>query len=196
MMTLATRYGLQFAAAKANEVFERLRPVCDGMAVAGSIRRRCQTVKDIELVVVPLAARGERSLFPADSVSPLPLDPFEQDANALDLLVDELIAEGFLEWDGELKRRGRRYKRLRFHNIPIDLFIVERDSFGLQLALRTGPADFSKHLVTQQWKRGWLPDDMRVHDGKLWRMGERIAVPTERAFFHAIDRPYTPPEKR
>lgn len=191
-MTLATRHGLQFAAEKANEVFERLRPACDAMSVAGSIRRRCATVKDIELVVVPLPTWRGHSLFAAAADG----DPFEQKEHAVDVLVDRLVATGFVVWDTDLKRRGRRYKRLRYHDIPVDLFIVEKDSFGLQLALRTGPADFSKRLVTQEWKQGWLPDDMRVHEGKLWRQTQRVPVPTERAFFNAIELRYTEPEKR
>lgn len=192
MLTVPTRYGLQSAAEKANELFERLKPACDAMSVAGSIRRRAATVKDIELVVVPLPARGA-TLFDATATIG---DPFEQPKNRVDLLVERLIAEGFVAWDDELKRRGRRYKRLRFGTLPVDLFIVERDSFGLQLALRTGPAEFSKRLVTQQWKEGWLPDDMRVQDGRLYRAGQRVAVPTEAAFFNAIELTYKKPEAR
>ena len=40
MMTVETRYGLLFAAEKANDLFELLKPACDAMSVAGSIRRR------------------------------------------------------------------------------------------------------------------------------------------------------------
>lgn len=197
-MTSSVRYGLRFAAERANELFERLQPACDAMSVAGSIRRRCATVKDIELVVVPLPAShgGGRSVTLFDATEPPTTDPFQQPRNQLDRRVDELIAEGFLGWDAELKRRGQRYKRLRYRDMPVDLFIVEADSFGLQLALRTGPADFSKRIVTQLWKRGWLPDDMRVADGCLWRENTRVAVRTERAFFNAIELPYLEPENR
>lgn len=130
MLNMSTRYDLRTAAQKAHELFDLLRPACDAMEVAGSIRRRAATVKDIELVVVPLAAHFE-SLFDAE----LPLgDPFEEHTNRLDLLVERLIAEGVLEWDRELRPRRPAVSRNTAFGGADRGSVFQRDRTELQAA--------------------------------------------------------------
>jgi DNA polymerase/3'-5' exonuclease PolX len=143
---------LAFASDAANKICLLLRSACEEIVIAGSVRRGKADVKDVELVAVPLAAAESKDLFSAsmDDLAAPPPDPFKQKANCLDQRIDRLIAERTLELATDLKRNGKRYKRLRFCGVPIDLFIVERDSFGYQLAIRTGPMAFSKQLVTSE----------------------------------------------
>lgn len=196
---------LREADALAAKIVDTLRPHCDQIAVAGSIRRRKPIVGDIEIVCVPACVEnliGERG----DSL----LDP--------DL--DELLNSGRL-LPGRC--RGERYAQFGIPSVDglkLDLFMTTPGSWGVILAIRTGPADYSKRLVTRRCYRGLLPDDMRVDEGRLFagcrweratkfdpQLGEYevddlvepgapIDTPTEELFFDAIDQPWVHPANR
>jgi hypothetical protein len=70
--------------------------------------------------------------------------------------------------------------------------------FGLLMAIRTGPADWSHRLVTPRRQGGWLPDHLRVHDGHIEhiRDGEVVPTPEEPEVFRVVNQPYVLPERR
>lgn len=172
----------------AHELRDALAPGCERIEVAGSIRRGKRDPKDIELVAI---ARMHHTA-----------DMFGQE-----YVTDEL--EGYLsahtryidsEWqfDTVLKRNGPKYKRLRHivSGVCCDLFITTAEQWGVIFALRTGPGDFSKALVTRAYRYG-----LKVDEGQLWRTHRddtRTPVPTpdEAAFFAALHVPYLEPEAR
>jgi DNA polymerase/3'-5' exonuclease PolX len=174
----------------AADVVALLAPACRTATIAGSIRRGKAECKDIELVVVakPLVARpvfGEAS-------SALP---------PLEALVADLVRTRQLEFDPHLKRNGPKYKRLRVLTsgqwLPIDLFIVDADSFGYQFAIRTGDATFSHQLVTKQSEGGLMPKGYFHHGGQLKHLKRGvIPVPTEAAYFRELGLPPVPPAER
>lgn len=51
----------------------------------------------------------------------------------------------------------------------LDLFIVRPETWGVQYLIRTGNADFSHRCVTPRKFGGYLPDDCKVEDGRVWR---------------------------
>lgn len=65
------------------------------------------------------------------------------------------------------------------------------------MALRTGPADLSKRLVTPKAKAGLLPDGLHVHRGAV-RDGDGVVIPTptEAAFFELLGLPWEKPRYR
>lgn len=160
--------------------------------IAGSLRRQRPEVHDVELVLaprLPTTLLGE-----VDEKAPTDVDA----------VLERLIRAGRL---GRRKpeRWGQRYKAAvaiaaagtpgveEDAPIPVDLFLVRPPaSFAALLAIRTGPRDFSKHLVTKCQEKG-----RRLVDGRLVdRVGQPIATPTERAFFEACGVPWVEPEDR
>jgi len=165
----------------AENLESRFRETCEIVAIAGSLRRQERWVKDIEIVAIP---RMRADLFGE------PLDgPSELDAQ----LQSMTSAKGILEYRQPLKN-GDRYKALRHRasNLPLDLFIVRPPAqWGAILAIRTGPASFSKHLVTMCRDRGFV-----CEGGRLRRGVKTISTPTEAGFFEACGVPYVEPRER
>jgi DNA polymerase/3'-5' exonuclease PolX len=136
----------------AEKMIDWLQPVCDRIEVAGSVRRKKEDVKDIELVAKPKLVKVQ--------------DMFGDLLNIISSL-DQTC------WDskGKLLKNGSRYKQIcLFEGINLDLFIVMPPSqWGVQFLLRTGPADFSHWMVTQRVKGGALPNDCYVRGGRVIR---------------------------
>src|ERR1700733_234246 len=150
----------------AAELETLLEPACVRIEIAGSIRRRAAEVKDIELVCVPrLVPRGgdEKLLFPLSEADET-LDP----ASAVDGRGETLCGAQAvdLRYDTLKPANGSRQKRLLFHGVQVDLFIlIPPADWGVMFTLRTGPAIWSKRLVTNRKYGGLLPDRMAVCGG-------------------------------
>lgn len=205
------RVPLAEAAQVARDLVAELSPWCERFVIAGSVRRRKETVKDIEAVAEPrFSRRGQRTLL-GDG----------EPTSDLDIGLSREIECGFLARDDKLKRWGEKYKRLvhPVSGIPVDLFIVTPPAqWGVVLAIRTGPAAFSQALVTRARRMG-----MRTHEGALyrffdpetdheaWTQGVDIPIaadskktapavlvptPDEKDFFEALDLRWFAPEDR
>jgi hypothetical protein len=137
-----------------------LRPASARIEVAGSIRRHRPEVGDIEAVVIPRRGGG---LF-ADEDGP----------SLLDGLLHDLVQAGRLRM-GRLN--GDRFKQFEIPACPgltLDLFIVTPATWGVQLAIRTGAAEFSKALVTERSRGGLLQDGLIVRSGRVWRRDQVV----------------------
>lgn len=159
-----------------------IRPSCERAEIAGSIRRGAETVKDIEIVCVPTPV----------------LDLFGQPTGD-DLLrpaIDAMIARGSLAWRTNASDKpGRKFYPLVAvkSGIPIDLFAVMSPAqWGAIMAIRTGPAEYAKHLVTVCQRRG-----LRCMEGRLVRSdGSTVETPEERDFIRECGASWAEPEAR
>lgn len=117
---------------------------------------------------------------------------------ATNWVIDEGIRAGFWRFDEEVRRNGPKYKRMVHgaSGLVVELFAAEYGNWGLQLALRTGPAEFNVVLVTKPWKGGAMPADVVMRDGWLWRMGRKVETRTEEEFFGVLGVPWWEPEER
>jgi len=107
-------------------------------------------------------------------------------------LVDECLGNRFT-----IVKGGEKYKQILVGNIPCDLFLQpDPATWGVNFALRTGSADFSKWLVTWRNNGGALPNQMYVRDARLWELGRVIETAEERDFFEAIGLKWIEPEDR
>lgn len=61
-------------------------------------------------------------------------------------------------------RWGEKYRGVDFLGFNNEIFCADDVNFGATLAIRTGPADFSKRLVT-----GLLRNGRRNKDGQVWQ---------------------------
>lgn len=180
------RVSLEVAALYAERLLEGLAPACERIEIAGSIRRQAADVGDVELVAIP---RG----IPCDLFGEALEEPSE-----LDRLVDELLEAGRLQPRLTLagsRRMGLRFKALASSGgeLGVDLFIVRPPAqWGAIFAIRTGPAGYSRELVTAARRRG-----LRCIEGRLLDLeGNELATPEERDFFDAVGVPYAEPWNR
>lgn len=183
------------------QIFEVLRPGCDRLQVAGSIRRRDAHVGDIEMVAI--AKDNEGGLFGVNPEAPTQLDV---------VLGEQVEAERI-----RIDKNGPKYKRcwLTKSERWLDLFIVKPETWGVLLAIRTGPAALSKAMVTQQHKGGLLENGLSVADGRVWRgrvtedlpegvtrkpavleQGELVPIESEEHFFSLMSCGWLEPHQR
>ncbi len=161
-----------------------LEPGCDRIVVAGSIRRLKRCVNDVEIVAIPkhipnlLGEPGDNELF---------------------AIIDEEVRSGrwYAQQGHNPHAKASRYTtpspvtgRL---TMQLDLFLAIPETWGVLLALRTGPADYSKRIVTERYRGGLLDDGYAVRDCRLryngisgpgadWREHELIETPEEADF--------------
>jgi DNA polymerase/3'-5' exonuclease PolX len=149
----------------AQELVERLRPACERIEIAGSIRRLKENVKDIELLVIPDLTPVPRPRL--EFGKPIP--------RFFNTSLDKMIAEMSQARLIDLEKDGERLKRFALlePGIHVDLFIVlPPATWGVLQVIRTGPADFSHWAVTRRKRGGALPNGHRVQDGAVWK-GEK-----------------------
>jgi DNA polymerase (family 10) len=169
MSTNTNRIPLAEAELIADRVIAQLRPHCERIDIAGSIRRRRPTIGDIEIVCIP---------------KPYDATP----------LFASGIATVLNQWEkvrGELPCKYTQ--RLLPEGIPLDLFMVEPNSYGLQLAIRTGSSRWGIEVLATAWVKAGF----HSKNGLLrYASGAVVPTPTERALFERIGLPWTPPEDR
>lgn len=159
----------------------------DRIEIAGSLRRGADRVSDIEIVCVP---RARTNLL----------------GEPMGCLVAEAVLEGVrterFRWRTEThptppkdwKEPRRVWSLVAVKSgMPVDLFAVRPPAeWGAILAIRTGPADFSRRLVTACQARG-----LRCTDGRLVRAnGTTVPTPEERDFLRECGSPWVEPTER
>ena len=190
MSTTTVKRRLAQAIADAEAFRAQFPPACYSLwTVAGSARRRLAYVGDVEHVIVP--CRGE-----ADVAGTLFGET--EPVNLLWRRLDELVAAGQIQQHiysmpelGESNsspaaglyphklKWGPKMRGCDFRGFRHELYTADSDNLGAQLAIRTGPADFSRMLVTQLRRRGLKNDEGYVWDAR----GNKVSVPTEQAYF-------------
>jgi len=206
MGTATERMGLAEATVLAQAVVGLLTPYCEEICIAGSVRRKAPTCGDIEIVCIPKIEQETGGTLFGDDV--FTVNRLDDHIEAM-LVNDELGTR--LDKNGR-RAVGERYKRLSYFGFGLDLFsVVAPAQFGVIMAIRTGPSEWSHRLVmsrTQPFRiqgpsdrsellHGMLPPGYRVKDGQLFGGdGRVIDTPTEESFFDAISLPYLAPEDR
>jgi DNA polymerase/3'-5' exonuclease PolX len=185
---MTARRPLREALDAAKYVVALLRDGCERIEIAGPIRRRRPDVKDIEFVVVP---RYQPDLFGGPGT---------------DLLNQQIrlcVQAHDLQWcTGKTGRRApehlddRRYYQLSLvarEPWSVDLFVVRPPAqWGAIMAIRTGPDEYVRELVTSARRQG-----LHCEDGRLLTSdGNVISTPTERDFIEMCGQSYLPPEDR
>ena len=172
-MSDGRKYGYAEASHIAGMIVDSLRPFCDRIEIAGSIRRQKREVGDIEIVCIPRTVMG--GLF-GDSQERHP---------------------GFIAWVNKLEAvrgqaTGKYTQRITPYGIKLDLFMATADNWGLILAIRTGSADFSAKRLAARWVQ------LGYHsvDGMLTRDGEPIPVREEADLFSLLGMAWVDPIDR
>jgi DNA polymerase/3'-5' exonuclease PolX len=192
-MSAGIRVALSRATEIAEELVDALGVGCERIEVAGSIRRRMPDVGDIELVAVPrLHAETRREgLFEERSI----------EVDELQVAIEALLADGSLMAHPFDPKRGPRYSKLVHvaSGIQVDLFSARATTFGLILAIRTGPPSYSRWLVTEARSRGHHVADGELHvggGGCGFAPCATIPAPEEADVFRALGLFHPVPEQR
>jgi DNA polymerase/3'-5' exonuclease PolX len=187
-MSAGVRVSRAEAVGIAVRVMAALRPGCDRIEVAGSLRREMRDVGDIEIVAQPKTHKEPSGLF------------FEVDAEVSDLdpLVDRLVKSG--EYERLLGKDRYTKLRHRASGLQVDLFTVRPPAqWGVIHTIRTGPAAYSQWLVTEARRRGFHVREGALHRGSLGCGSvpcEVIETPEERDLFEALGMRWPQPVER
>lgn len=204
----------------ARTIIGHLAPHCHRIEVAGSIRRRCRTVGDIELLAIPLTRpTGQASLF---GTEPQPM------ASELWQKLDRLVADGEHSQVAHYERPpplvvrcrvclgaagrpgvgpceackasgistraqpwGPLYRKVLYRTYPVDIFTTTEKNWGAMQLIRTGPASFSQRWVAELKGYG-----LRQRGGGVHRDGEPVECRTEREAFQLVHWAYREPDNR
>lgn len=164
-------WSLDYADSVAASILAELRPHClPGLCeIAGSVRRRRPTIGDIEIVCVPR-----------------PYNP--------EPLLRSGIALVLYQWETLKGTLPCRYtRRLHPSGMAVDVFMVDPRGFGLQLAIRTGSADWSHWVLAKTWARAGFRSEhglLRDYAGRI------VATPTEEDLFRRIGLAWVDPADR
>lgn len=184
--------------------------------LGGSIRRQREQVGDVDHVIIPAVAHRERqgSLFA------------EPERVAVDLLwehLDGLVAGGlcklaqYVRSDGStFTRWGDTARGVEFKGFKHELWTCVPESWGAQLAIRTGPPKFSQRLASlikrtghrnkdgYVWRCEPCPNCVEGHRDNLCRLCDgyqlhpvqKVSVPDESDYLRICGVPWVAPERR
>lgn len=160
---------------------EKLRPHCDKIMIAGSIRREKPNVGDIEICCIPKKFCLEtKDLFGViTKAPPSPIKSFCDIINSLEAVKGNPA--------------GKYTQRILPEGIKLDLFMADHNNWGLIVMIRTGSADYSKLMMVELIKRGYKSEDGLLIDTKT---GEIINCPSERHFYELTGIRYLEPKLR
>lgn len=161
----------------ADMVKAELAPYCERIEVAGSVRRRKPDPHDIDMVCVP------RTFMLTDMLGPTGVS--ERDKGFW-IAVNKLgtVVKG--------EPRAGKLIQLDIEGVNVEIFVATRDNWGLMLAIRTGPAGYSHHVLAH----GWVRNGYHSIDGMMTKAGMLVPVREERDLFAIAGVEWVPPEQR
>lgn len=165
---------LAVAQNKAKEIVETLTPVCERIAICGSIRRKAKEVTDIDLVVIPHRDKIKDMFGTVTALVPIP----------------EFIAI-VSKWPKIKGEPTGKYTQRLHEGIKLEISICSPDNWGNITLIRTGNADFSHMVMKRVLKCGF-----EQKDGFLYDNDKIIALPEEKDYFDILGLPYINPENR
>lgn len=152
----------------ADEVVAALQPNASQLAWAGSLRRRRDTVGDIDFVGVP-KPRGAKAL-----------------------------AEALMRLDGaSVLAQGESKVSVRLPSgLQVDLRIMKEAEFGAALVYFTGSKAHNIKLRALAIKRGWKLNEYGLFEERDGKEGKRLAGKTEEDVYAKLGLPVIVPELR
>lgn len=161
----------------ARMLLKQFKPFCERIEIAGSIRRKCKNVGDIELVCIP--RRVQTGLFAED----VQIDPgFVAAVNKFPAVKGS--PEG---------KYTQRSIMVNGDTVALDLFMTSKEIWGSIFAIRTGSADFSHYVLAKAWqKKGWKSEEGVL----INEAGERKTFKEESELFDFLGIRWVDPTER
>ena len=148
-----------------------LAPFCHRIEVAGSVRRGCDYVGDIDLVAIPKDMQGLRARLTRNCITECVGDENLRVVTSIGVQIDLFLARG----------AGR------------DLLNQIPSTWGSVMLCRTGSVKHNIWFIQQAQRKNLT---WRVQRGLYTPEGECVASETEEAMFAAVGLKYVPPERR
>ncbi len=176
------KYPYPMAAQLAQFYLELITPFCQaGMVqIVGSVRRHKAEVGDLEILAIPVP-EIVFDLFSGDGHNDTNLGN-----NLLQHNLPDVLNRHGAGWSFE--KNGPKYKRIKTREgICLDLYLSTLESWPVELAIRTGPAEFSHKCVMPRRQGGWLPSDCRVREHwQVFRNAKLLQIGSERQFLNLL----------
>lgn len=162
----------------ADSIVELLSPHCIRIEIAGSIRREQEIIGDIEICLIPKPY--ETGLFTSGLAS---------------------VVNLWQKVKGELEYGKTKYTQrilpeeivgVKGKTVTLDLFIAEEANWGSILAIRTGSAEYSHHVLA----KGWTAKGYRSEGGFLKQGSKTYEIREEIDLFNRIGIRYCEPKNR
>ena len=109
----------------AEQIMEQIRPFCDRLVVAGSIRRKKSEVRDVDFVLIPKP-----------------------------LLWHRIVATLQRNMNAKVLKHGEKAAQLTINGINVDLYSTNSKEWEALLLIRTGSAEHNIKLSIQARKMG------------------------------------------
>jgi len=142
-------------------------PLVGKATIAGSIRRKKETIGDIDIIVLA-AKKDHRRIIEHFTRSPL---------------IEKVLAAG----------NTRASVLLYNHHVQVDIRVVEAPQYGSALFYFTGSKEHNIKLRSIAKQRGWKMNEYGVFDTKT---GRKLAGETEQSIYELFGLSFIPPEKR
>lgn len=165
-----------------------IQDVCQETLIAGSVRRKKETVGDIDIVLLPIFDQARTNLLGE-------VESANTTYSRLEVRFNEMLRAGYLQIQPGFKM-GERYREYSIHDryhqsMKLEMHIANNDNFGYISALRTGSEEFMHALVKRISKGGLMPEYLQHENGFLWwrktpTTRELISVPTEEHYFRTL----------
>lgn len=197
-MSKGTRAPLGLAHTLGGHLTQMLTSHCEKIMIVGSVRRAKQMVGDVEIV----------ALARETSLSDLFGQQIVLERTTIDEALDQLSEQNYQGWRIDSRLNGRLHKKLRHIHTGLlaDLYItLDRRAWGALVAVRTGPVEYSKKIVTAAHGRGWhFADGFLLHGHLKGRTPCRfgaaceqiIPLPNEADVFEHLKLNVLSPEER
>ena len=164
----------------AENLKQRLEPVCERIEIAGSIRRRKPKVGDIELLCIP--KYGGLSCH---------IDLLDQEL--IDLMHATILGYRF----NKLGSRTYGTKNKLMVHIPsgigIDIFSTDERCWPVALVVRTGGAESNRRIAMAAIKKHW---HLQAYGAGFSTPDGDVVCKSERDVFEFVDLPYQEPWER
>ena len=185
---IESRFPFRAAADVAQSILDRLRPCCERMQVAGSIRRLCKEVGDIEILLIPKMMDVK-----IDLIESVPVSAAGQEIEAMieaGTITKRLNSKGSPTW-GPLNK----YAVHVASGIPVDFFNTTAENWWVSLVVRTGSAETNLLLAKGANRQNKTLQSYGA--GVLDRKTGAVEVCTsEEQVFRACGVPYRQPKDR
>lgn len=188
-MSMKQKFDSEDAVPVAQELVEILKPFCERIEIAGSLRRCKDRVGDIELLFIPRLDNRQADMFTTE-----PVDLASEKINQLvtaGVLTKRPSETGVFTWG--------RLNKLAVHvasGIPVDFF-CEPDAadWPRSIAIRTGPKEFNVRLMESAPRHGYKA---HAYGEALHKIpgGERVIARSEREFIELCGVAYAEPNAR
>jgi DNA polymerase/3'-5' exonuclease PolX len=130
----------------ADRLVELFSPHVDKIHVAGSIRRERYKVKDIEIIALPKKEFNQTDLFGGGE-----WNVTKEFSTAVSKVIKQAIKGNVA---------GRYMQATLIGGMTLDLFLPQEHDYYRHLAMRTGSAEYSEHVIARAWVNlGWVGTD-------------------------------------